>query len=139
LAVKVACFCRQSSERHGLKTFKEIPPKKKSKTHDQQQQQQSDEVLLIARCLQQHTRRNSRPKILLHALHSQNGFSSWVVVDLAGTQSRPGFHGLRSYVLVTISWKNSAAAAAAAAATTAREERFVVGLVIRPGFSSQPH
>jgi hypothetical protein len=53
---------------------------------------------------------------------------------------------LRSYVLVFISWKNSAAAAAAAAAattttttTTAREERFVVGLVMRPGFSSQPH
>jgi hypothetical protein len=45
---------------------------------------------------------------------------------------------LRSYVLVTISWKNSVAAAAAAAAatttTTAREERFVVGLVMRPGF-----
>jgi hypothetical protein len=116
-------------------------PQKKSKTQDQQQQQQSNELLLIARRLQQHTRRNSRPKILLHALDSQNGFSSWVVVDLAGTQSRPGFHGLRSYILVPISWKNSAAAAAAAATTTttAREERFVVGLVIRPGFSSQPH
>ncbi len=134
----MACFCRQSSERHGIKTFKEISQKKSPKHRTNNN---SNEVLLIARCLQQHTRRNSRPKILLHAIHSQNGFSSWVVVDLAGTQSRPGFHGLRSYVLVPISWKNSAAAEAAASTTTttAREERFVVGLVIRPGFSSQPH
>jgi hypothetical protein len=118
------------------------PPKKSPKHRTNNNSNKSNEVLLIARRLQQHTRRYSRPKILLHALHSQNGFSSWVVVDLAGTQSRPGFHGLRSYVLVPISWKNLAAAAAAATTTTtktAREEWFVVGLVIRPRFSSQPH
>ncbi len=61
------------------------PPKKSPKHRTNNNSNKSNEVLLIARRLQQHTRRYSRPKILLHALHSQK----WVLIL---GRSRSGRH-----------------------------------------------